>query len=145
MNGRRCMIKGYLMAIDVMLQLGDYQFSVNTAAFSDYRRDTEYRWAAQELIGKLDNLQSIGAGRDAITLQGVVYPHYRGGLGQIESMRAEASKGKPLLLVDGLGNIMGRFIIEKIEETRAVFSAGGVPLRQGFAINLRRFDNGANL
>lgn len=127
---------------DVMMQLGEYQFSVNTAAYQDLRRSSEYRWKNQERVGQLDALQYTGQGSDTITLSGVVFPGYKGGTGQLNAMRAQAGTGQPLLLVDGQGFIHGRWVIEKIDEQQAVFARAGVPRRQQFSLQLRKYDNG---
>lgn len=126
---------------DVMMQLGGYQFSVNTAAYQDLRRSSEYRWKNQERVGQLDALQYTGQGSDTITLSGVVFPGYKGGTGQLDAMRAQAGTGQPLLLVDGQGFIHGRWVIEKIDEQQAVFARAGVPRRQQFSLQLRKYDN----
>jgi phage protein U len=128
-----------------MMQLGVYQFSVNTAAYQDLRRSSEYRWKNQERVGQLDALQYTGQGSDTITLSGVVFPGYKGGTGQLNAMRAQAGTGQPLLLVDGQGFIHGRWVIEKIDEQQAVFARAGVPRRQQFSLQLRKYDNGPNL
>lgn len=130
---------------DVMLKLGSYTFSVATAAYGQLSRSTDYRWKSQELVGARENLQYVGPGSETITLAGVVYPHYRGGLGQIDAMRAEAGRGVPLLLVDGLGRVHGRFVIEKIDEQQDAFMRSGVPRKQQFSLSLRRFDDLASL
>jgi phage protein U len=62
-----------------MMQLGLYQFSIDNAAYQRLFRSTEYRWAAIERVGKQDALQFTGLGGDTITLQGIIYPHYKGG------------------------------------------------------------------
>lgn len=127
---------------DVMLQLGSYQFSISTAAYQELRRVTEYRWSPQERIGQRDALQFTGPGADSVTLNGVVFPGYRGGTGQLDAMRTEAGKGRPLLLVDGLGFVHGRWVIERVEEQQGVFARAGVPRRQGFGLQLRKYDDG---
>jgi hypothetical protein len=93
---------------DVMLSLGEYQFSVDTAAYEQLCRRSEYRWARMERISHRPSLQYVGMGLEEIELRGVIYPHYKGGLGQIDSMREEAAKGKPLILVSG--NTLGRLL-----------------------------------
>lgn len=129
------------MATDVMLQLGDYQFTINTAAYQELRRSTEYRWPSQDRVGQSAALQYTGPGADSITLTGVVFPTWRGGIGQPDAMRAEADKGKPLLMVDGQGFVHGNWVIERIEEQQGTFFSDGVPRRQGFTLQLRRYDD----
>ena len=127
---------------DVMLQLGFYQFSVNNAAYQELSRWVEYRWAAQERIGAHDALQFTGFGSDTIDLSGVIYPHYKGGLGQLDRMRRQASIGVPLPLISGRGRVLGLWVVTGIREGQAVFDRGGAPRRQDFQITLRRYDGG---
>ncbi len=129
---------GYSLGASVMLQLGSFQFSVNTAAYQELRRRTEYRWPSQDRFGKMPALQFTGPGGDSITLTGVIFTEYRGGTGQVERMRAQAGRGKPLLLVDGYGRIMGRWVVESIEETQSTFAAFGRPRKQQFTVQLSR-------
>ena len=71
------------MMAGTMLQLGGYQFSIDNAAYQSLSRSSEYRWAAIEQVGAADALQFTGLGPDTITLQGVIYPHFKGGLDQL--------------------------------------------------------------
>jgi uncharacterized protein len=127
---------------DVMLQLGNYRFGITTAAYQALRRVTNWRWPGQQRVGQRDALQYTGPAEDTITLDGVIYPQFRGGTGQLDAMRAEADKGVPLLLVDGLGGIHGRFVIERIEEAHTAFFRAGVPKRQEFSMTLQRYGDG---
>jgi phage tail protein len=127
---------------NVMLQLGPYQFSVNSAAYQEFQRTTEYRWAAQSRVGAHDALQFTGFGSDSIELSGVIYPFHRGGLGQLDRMRAAASIGFPLPLVSGRGRVLGLWVIESVSEGQQVFARDGVEKRQEFQLKVRRFDGG---
>ena len=126
-----------------MLQLGPFQFGVSTAAYQTLQRTTEYRWPSQDRFGKGPVLQHVGQGADTITLPGVIYPEWRGGLGQIDDLRKLAAEGKPQTMIDGTGNVLGRWVIERLEEKQAVFADAGVPRKQEFTVQLRRyFDEG---
>lgn len=127
------------MSTEMMLALGDYRFSVATAAYQSLKRTTEYRWAAQQRQGRRPAQQFIGVGRDEISLQGMIYPHYSGGLGQLDTMRAEAGKGLPLMLVDGQGGVHGKWCITRVEEGQKQFFAGGLPRQQTFALALTHY------
>jgi hypothetical protein len=127
---------------DVMLQLGFYQFSVDSAAYQELTRSAEYRWAAQERIGATDALQFTGYGSETIQLRGVIYPFHKGGLGQLDSMRRQAALGLPLPLVSGQGSILGLWVVEAVREGQRIFAPGGAPRRQEFDLQLRRYDGG---
>ena len=90
-----------------MMALGPYRFALNTAAYQTLRRKTQYRWAQQARLVQGLAHQYIGMGNDTIDLQGVIYPHYRGGLSQLHQLRKQAQQGEPQLLVDGLGHVWG--------------------------------------
>lgn len=127
---------------EIMLQLGDYQFSISTAAYQNLRRVTEYRWQGQERIHQLDALQFTGKNKDSITLDGVVFPTYKSGIGQLNDMRTLADIGEPQQLVDGLGKVHGLWVIERINEDQSVFAQAGVALRQKFTLQIRKYSDG---
>lgn len=129
--------------MNTMMTLGDFQFSIATAAFQELTRNTEWRWAAQDRFLQLPALQFVGPGGDTITLPGVIYPEYRGGIGQLDAMRALAGKGQALTLVSGTGNVMGQWVIERIEEKQSIFAAKGVGRKQEFTLEIRKFDDPA--
>ncbi len=125
--------------IETMLALGPYRFAVSTAAYESLRRTSEYRWPAQERLGRAPARQFVGPGADSVTLSGVIYPHYAGGLSQIGKLRELAGRGVPLSLVDGRGMVWGRWCIERIEEGRTVFFANGDPQRVEFTMQLSAY------
>lgn len=127
------------MSKDIMLALGDFRFAISTAAYQTLKRTTEHRWSAQNRIGRAPALQFAGIGTDEITLTGVIYPHFKGGLNQIKTMRDTASTGKPQLLVDGLGFVHGDYAITRIEETQTHFIKNGIPKKQEFTLSLQYY------
>ncbi|MBQ4852687.1 phage tail protein [Pseudoalteromonas sp. MMG012] len=127
------------MTSDVMIALGEYRYSVPTAAYSEFRRVSEYRWQSQDRLARTPAMQYVGPGFDEVTMTGTIYPHFNGGLFQVEAMRAEAIKGKPLLLVDGLGYVRGNYVITRIEETQTDIRVAGVPEKIEFNITLKYY------
>jgi phage protein U len=123
----------------MMLALGPYRFSLNTSAYQSLKRSSEYRWPSTPRIGKEPLLQAIGPGCDHIDLDGVIYPHFRGGLGQINAMRDSAQRQEPLMLINGQGNVLGRFVITQIEESQNTFLADGAPRKIEFRLSLERY------
>lgn len=133
---------GYTIAGFTMMRLGPFSFGINTAAYQDLKRTAEYKWPAQERFGQDDALQYTGPGAETITLSGVILTAYRGGTGQLNRLRALGATGQPQLLISGLGAIMGRWVIERVEEGQTVFAAAGHPRRQEFTVQLRKYANG---
>ena len=124
---------------ETMMSFGNYRFSVESAAYQDFKRHLSIRWQSQERLVRQPALQFIGLGEETIELAGVIYPHYRGGLQQIEQLREEAIKGEPQLLVDGLGNVWGLWVVSSVEENQSFFLQGGRPLKQTFQLNLIKY------
>ncbi|TQF69537.1 phage tail protein [Pseudoalteromonas luteoviolacea] len=127
------------MIRDVMLALGRYRFSVPTAAYSELKRITAYRWTTQERINRMPAMQYLGLGQEEITITGTIYPYFNGGLRQVDQMRAEAAQGLPQLLVDGFGFVWGEYVVERIEETRTDIRRAGIPEKIEFNLTLKYY------
>lgn len=128
---------------DVMIGLGDYRFSIETAAYQHLTRTNRYRWQKQERVSRTPAYQFTGPGDDEIELKGIIYPHYKGGLGQLQAMRAEAGKGQALEMFDSMGHMHGLWCITEIEEQQTYFDRGGVPLKQEFRLRITFYGDDA--
>jgi phage protein U len=128
-----------------MLALGDYRFSVDTAAYQSLQQSQTWGWVEQARVGGQPLLQLTGKALRSITMTGTIYPEYKGGFTQVSLMRKEADKGKPLTLlsmsetVDGSGLIVGDFVIMSISETHRVFRKDGSPRAIEFSIELKQY------
>lgn len=122
-----------------MLALGSFRFSIRTAAYESLARAVKYRWAEHEVVGTDPVLHFVGRGEQAITLDGTIYPEFRGGRGQLDSMRSLAERGEPLNLITGRGEALGQWVIESVDEQQAVFWANGAFRKQDFSISLRYY------
>ncbi len=131
--------KGSTIPRSYMMALGDYRFSLSTAAYQELNRSAEYRWQSQERLQRRPAQQYLGPGREEITLNGTIYPAFRGGLEQLDRMRGEAGKGESLLLVDGTGRVWGQWVITQVEETHRVPSHDGTPRQLEFRLQLARY------
>jgi hypothetical protein len=131
------------LGINMMMILGVYRFAISSAAFQSLKRQSEYRWQEVNRIGADPALQFTGFGVETIDLDGVIYPHFKGGLRQVTLMRAEAGIGKPLFLISGNGNAFGKWCIVKISENQSVFMKDGAPLKIEFSISLKRYGEDA--
>jgi hypothetical protein len=123
----------------IMMALGSFRFGVNRASYQSFTRDAAYRWSRQDRLGRAPALQYLGPDAEEITLEGVVYPHFKGGLRQMELMRAVARLGQPMMLVDGLGFVWQRWVITRVSETKSLFLADGAPRRIEFNVTLRAY------
>lgn len=122
-----------------LARLGQYTFGLDTAAFQQLQRRSSYKWAAVERIGRKPAHQFTGFGAESISVNGVIYPHWAGGIRQVAAMRAEAGKGLPLPFIyadEQAGQYMGLWCITDIEETRSVLFEDGTPRRIEFRLSI---------
>jgi phage protein U len=129
------------MLDNVMLHLGSFEFRISAAAYSELSQIVDYRWSQSNRIGREPAAQFIGIGKDEITITGAIFPEFAGGLNQIKIIRSTAGEGQPLLLVDGLGNVRGNYVIVRVEEKQLHFSKDGKPKQQDFTITIMRYGN----
>lgn len=125
---------------EVMMQFGFFQFALDTAAYQSLIRTAEYRWSRIERVGTNDALQFTGYPAETFEFEGVIYPHFKGGLSQIDTLRDQAALGLPLDLISGEGKILGLWVTEAIGETQTVFAPGGIPHRMDFSMRIARYD-----
>lgn len=119
--------------------LGPYPFMLRTAAPQTITRRSEYRWVAQDRIGRKPGRQFLGAGSDEIMLSGEILPHFMGGFAQLDAMRLLAGRGRPLPLVSGRGHVLGDWVIMGIEEEGGEFWADGAPRRISFNMTIAEY------
>jgi phage protein U len=128
---------------DPLLQIGWFQFSISTAAYDVLNRQTAYRWASSERFGQAPAKQFVGMGDDTIEIKGTVYPHWRGGLYQLDDMRALAAQGKPQNVVAmpsvNTGVNLGLWVIEEVTEEQGLIRNGGIPARKRFTLRMSAY------
>lgn len=127
------------MASNYMMKLGGYTFSINSAAYQTLQHSKVYNWKSQARVGRLPAQQFTGEGEETIALEGVVYPYFKGGTGQLNDMRLQAGKGEPLMLVDGTGVIWQKWCIKQIDETQRELFSDSTPRKIEFNLQLIRY------
>ncbi|MEM1077467.1 MAG: phage tail protein [Pseudomonadota bacterium] len=123
----------------IPIALGAFNFAVNGATHQRMQREASYRWAPVNRIGVTPAMQFTGPGVQTLSLEGVIYPHFRGGLRQVELMRAQAGLGQPMMMVDGMGWVFDQWVITKVSETSSVFMADGAPRKIEFSMQLSSY------
>lgn len=111
-----------------------YFFNLDTAAFDELRRSTAFRWASQERLGRRPAQQGIGMGDEKITLKGAIFPGFKGGLKQLDTLRRIGGQLQPLTLTTGYGDVLGTWCLASIEEEQSALMQGGIPRKQGFTL-----------
>ncbi len=116
-----------------------YFFNLDTAAFDELRRSTAFRWASQERLTRRPAQQAIGMGEEKLTLKGAVFPGFRGGIKQLDTLRSLGGKLQPLTLTTGYGDVLGTWCMTSVEEEQSALLAGGIPRKQGFTLEFVRY------
>lgn len=125
-----------------LMAFGMFVFSLETAAYQDFQRQTEWRHGSTSRIGTNPARQFLGRGDESITLQGVLLPALAGSVLSLDMLRSMADTGKAYPLIEGTGRIYGVWVIESLSETRTIFFGDGAARRIEFTLSLKRIDDG---
>jgi len=123
----------------IMMALGTFRFGITGGAHQKLSRTASYRWHKVNRAGRSPALQYLGPDTQEITLEGVIYPHFKGGLHQIDLMRLQAGLGIPMMLTDGMGYPFRRWVIVSVDETKTLFMSDGAPRQIDFSIKLKAY------
>jgi phage protein U len=116
-----------------------YFFNLDTAAFDELSRSSAFRWAAQERLSRRSAQQGVGIGEDKLTLKGAIFPGFKGGLKQLNTLRSIGSQLQPLLLTTGYGEVLGNWCLVSINEDQSALLQGGIPRKQAFTLEFTRY------
>ncbi|WP_236189505.1 phage tail protein [Pseudomonas pharyngis] len=116
-----------------------YYFNLDTAAFDELRRSTEYRWASQERLTRRPAQQAVGIGEDKITLKGAIFPGFKGGIKQLDTLRSLGAQQLPLTLTTGNGDVLGTWCLKNVDEEQSALLQGGIPRKQAFTLEFVRY------
>jgi len=116
-----------------------YYFNLDTAAFDELRRSTEYRWASQERLTRRPAQQAVGIGEEKITLKGAIFPGFKGGIKQLDTLRSLGAQLLPLTLTTGYGDVLGTWCLKNVEEEQSALLQGGIPRKQSFTLEFVRY------
>ena len=126
----------------MMMSLGMFIFSLETLAYQELQRQTEWRHGSTSRIGTNPARQFLGRGEDSISMPGILLPALAGSPLSLDTLRAMADTGKAWPLIEGTGRILGIWVIENISETKTLFFQDGAARRIEFTIALKRIDDG---
>lgn len=121
-----------------MLTLGLFLFGVDTIAYQEFLRRSEWRHAATDRLGARAAFQYLGPGVDSIALPGVLMPELTGPNASIDNLRAMAATGDAHVMMQPDGTIVGQYFIRLVEERKSAFLPGGGARRIEFTVELER-------
>ncbi|MBO6805763.1 phage tail protein [Thalassospira sp.] len=128
----------------MLLSLGLFVFQLQTVPYETLKRSTEYRWSATNRFGKSPAHQFLGPGTDTLTIDGKLMPELTGGPVHLTKLREMASSGKAWILTAGNGDVLGKWFIDRIEDTKSHMVSNGLARKIEFTISLTRYGNDDN-
>lgn len=123
----------------VMMMLGDFEFSINTATFNQLAREASWRWPEQERIGKQDLLQYTGKAARSVKFDGETHAFFRNGTASIDTLYALADKAAPQLLVSGAGDVLGYWVVTEFSDNTPSFLRGGGPRKRTYSMTIKHY------
>lgn len=114
----------------MLMALGPFRFSIPTYSVEEIQRRVRSRIASQEVIGARPPTHLLGPDEETIALQSTFHPLHlnRGGIAQLEGVRAACIAQRPLMMVSMAGAVFGRWVIASVDDQRSLFHArSGLP------------------
>lgn len=116
-----------------------YYFNLDTAAFDELSRKTGFRWAGQERLTRDIAQQAVGQGEDTLSIKGAIFPGFKGGLKQLDTLRSIGRRLQPVSLTTGYGNVLGTWCLTSVSEDQSALLAGGIPRKQAFSLEFVKY------
>lgn len=123
----------------VLMSWGDFEFSIDNAAYSTLSRSAEWRWSEMQLIGKRDLLQYTGKSTRTVSLDGETYAGFGAGPEATEALFQQADLERPQLLVSGTGDIFGYWVVTTFNDVATSLLPGGGARRRTFRIEMKYY------
>ena len=136
------------MSGPVAMALGAFAFESHGFGYDALTRRINTPWADQEVVQGLNQQQWTGPTSEEVTIRGVLFPVEFGGMGSLDGIIAAANSGQALMLVSGSGAqgvIHGSFTVQSVDEDRSLHTAAGIPMRNAYAIMLKRYGRSAGV
>lgn len=124
----------------MLAALGLFVFHTETALYDKVQRERDWRHPRTDRFGARPAAQFAGPGEDRITLSGSLVPELVGDYYAIETLAQMAAEGEAHILMDGYGNQIGLFTIERLTEDKGNLLDLGEARRNDFTIELSRVD-----
>jgi hypothetical protein len=121
------------------LALGeDFVFSLGREfPYSSLQRKSDGGWIEIDIVYAKPASQNTGQGLDEIRLSGTAF--YAIGMQRLDELRAMQAERRPYVLVDGLGQNLGRWKIMAVEESQSRIIDDGTAMRVAWVVQLQEF------
>lgn len=125
----------------MMMALGQFVFSLETAPYQNFQQQIGWRHPSNNRVGRRPARQFLGQDDETISLDGVLLPELTGGDNTLEQLSAMGNAGAAYVLIEGTGRYYGMFVMEGLTVTRTYFFQDGKARRIEFSLKLARVDD----
>lgn len=122
----------------MMMILGMFVFQLSTATYQQLQRQSNWTHVSSPRVGDMPAYQFVGKGEESITLEGSIFPAFKGTPNSLTALRVMADTGKAFPLIDGTGRIYGLWVIESLSETKTIFFKNGAARKIEFSLQLKQ-------
>ena len=126
----------------VLAGLGELRFEISDLVFQGLERNFQYRWEAQNRLGRRPAQQFMGPGEETISLEGVIYPNhpmFSKPMASLNKIRSQSMTGQPFRFganVGGQGRNLGRWVVKSIRDKQSYFNQQSSPGKVEFTIEM---------
>lgn len=124
----------------MLMSLGDFVFEVNTAPFETHSHSASQRIGSNNRYNQRPAQQHTGQGDETRTINGTIYPCHTGGASNLNTLNKMADTGEASILVTGTGDILGWYLIKKIDQNHSHLTPDGISQKITFTLDLVRTD-----
>lgn len=126
----------------MMMALGLFVFSLDTAPYQEFQRQVGWRHPSNNRVGRRPAHQYAGPDDETITLSGRLMPELTGGEWTLAVLELMGDTGDAYTLIEGTGRYYGQFVIESLDTKRSYFFQDGAARVADFTLKLTRIDDG---
>lgn len=120
----------------MVLNLGGFKF--NWKQVGSIGIETEFGISSNERIANYEAIFRANLGNQTINIEGQTLPYRGDKQTALKRLYELANLAGSYPLTNGAGKYFGRFVITKINEKQAVFTADGLFFTQTFTMELKR-------
>ena len=116
----------------------DFVFSLGSGfPYSSLQRKSDGGWIEIDITYAKPSSQNTGQKLEQIRLSGTAF--YAAAMARMDELRAMQNERRPYVLVDGLGNNMGRWKIMSVEEQQSRVIDDGTAMKVAWVLELEEF------
>lgn len=125
----------------VLMKLGSVKFEVRKTSYDRISERASFRWNENRSLSGRSGMYYSGQDNEELSFSGSIYPVISGrsGLELYDRLKEEGAKGLPLLMVDALGKVHGKWVITNLTKDESFITKDSLPQKIEFSVNLKAY------